>query len=148
MSKHIADHIKVVLFDHDDTLVGTKDTKWAQHKYTAKRYYGKNLTDDEIKLHWGKPLEELICLLYSTTDAEQAMKYLTMHHQEFPKDLFAETVPTLMQLKAKGLLTGIITASNRYSFEFDLKFQFIFYTAEKCYRTPNHTREKNMILMA
>ena len=125
MGTHIAKHIKVVLFDHDDTLVGTKDTKWAQHKFTAKKYYGKELTDEEIKLHWGKPLEELICILYSTTDADQAMMHLKRHHLEFPKDLFAETIPTLTQLKAKGFLTGVITASNRYSFEHDLNLHHI-----------------------
>lgn len=58
MNPRIADHIKVVLFDHDDTLVGTISTKWAEHKFIAKKYYQKELTDDEIRLHWGKPLAQ------------------------------------------------------------------------------------------
>ena len=50
MSEHIPDKIKAVLFDHDDTLVDTIGTKWAQHKFIADKYYAKQLTDEEIKL--------------------------------------------------------------------------------------------------
>lgn len=121
MTKHIADHIKAVLFDHDDTLIDTIGTKWVQHKYIAKTYYGKDLTDAEIIMHYGKPLEELVCLLYGTTEAEQAMAYLLKHHHEFPKNLFKETIPLLRHLRAKGLVTGVITAASRYSFEEDME---------------------------
>lgn len=120
MNTHITDSIKVVLFDHDDTLVGTIGTKWAEHKFIAKKYYQKNLTDDEIKLHWGKPLSEMICLLYGTDDVEQALAYNVTHHTEFEKELFTATIPTLEHLKASGLKLGIITATSRYSFEHDL----------------------------
>ena len=41
VSRHIDEKIKAVFFDHDDTLVGTIGTKWAQHKHVAKLYYGK-----------------------------------------------------------------------------------------------------------
>ena len=90
MSKHIGENIKAVFLDHDDTLVDTIGTKWAQHKHVAKRYYGKDLTDAEIIEHWGKPLQELIGLLYGT------------------------------DLKAGGMVIGIITATSRFSFESDL----------------------------
>ncbi|HSW99568.1 MAG TPA: hypothetical protein VLH38_00880, partial [Patescibacteria group bacterium] len=75
MSEHIADTTKVVLFDHDDTLVGTIGTKWEQHKHVAHTFYGKELSDDEIQEHWGKPLTELVCLLYGTDDVDQAMAH-------------------------------------------------------------------------
>lgn len=120
MSEHIGENIKAVLFDHDDTLVGTIGTKWAQHKHVASKYYGKELTDDEIKLHWGKPLRELVCLLYGTDDVEQAMANNTACHEDFPKELFVASIPTLRHLKAAGKLVGIITATSRFSFEHDL----------------------------
>jgi phosphoglycolate phosphatase len=121
MSKHIDKHIKAIFFDHDDTLVGTIGPKWQQHKYVAKTHYGKDLTDDEIKLHWGKPLHELVCLLYGTEDAQQAIANNTASHQDYPKDLFVATIPTLERLKQEGKLVGIITATSRFSFEHDLK---------------------------
>lgn len=120
MSEHIGENIKAVLFDHDDTLVGTIGTKWAQHKHVARKHYGKELTDDEIKLHWGKPLRELVCLLYGTDDVEQAMANNTACHEDFPKELFVASIPTLRHLKAAGKLVGIITATSRFSFEHDL----------------------------
>lgn len=121
MSKHITGHIKVVLFDHDDTLVGTIGSKWAEHKFIAKKYYQKDLSDDEIKLHWGKPFTEMICLLYETEDAEQAVAYNVTHHIEFEKELFTATIPTLKHLKKIGKKIGIVTATTRLSFDHDLK---------------------------
>lgn len=120
MSQYIGNNIKAVLFDHDDTLVGTISAKWAQHKHVARKYYGKELTDDEIELHWGKPLQELVCLLYGTDDVDQAMANNTACHQNFPKELFTASIPTLQHLKATGKLVGIITATSRFSFEHDL----------------------------
>lgn len=121
MSKHISDQIKVVLFDHDDTLVGTIGTKWAQHKYIASTYYNKEITDDDIKKHWGKPLGEMICLLYGTDDVERALAYNVAHHTDFEKELFTATVPTLQHLKMAGKKIGIVTATTRLSFEHDLQ---------------------------
>jgi len=120
MSEHIGEQIQAVFFDHDDTLVGTIGTKWAQHKHVANKYYSKELTDEEIRLHWGKPLPELICLLYGTDDVETAMANNTACHQDYPKELFTATIPTLRHIRAAGKLIGIITATSRFSFEHDL----------------------------
>ncbi|HUP26710.1 MAG TPA: HAD-IA family hydrolase [Candidatus Limnocylindrales bacterium] len=120
MSAYISDDIKAVLFDHDDTLVSTFGPKSAQHKYIAKTYYGKDLTDAEIRQHWGKPLEKLLCALFSTEDGKQALAYTLAHHQDYPKKLLAGTLPALRYLKAKGKLVGVITATNRYSFDNDI----------------------------
>ncbi len=120
MTKILDPSIKVVLFDHDDTLVGTIGPKWQQHKYVAKTHYGIDLTDDEIKKHWGKPFMEMICLLYGTNDAEQALAHNTASHENYPKELFTATIPTLKRIKNTGRLVGVITATIRFSFEHDL----------------------------
>lgn len=125
MSEHIADNIKAVFFDHDDTLVGTIDAKWEQHKHVARTFYNKELTDNEIKEHWGKPLMELVCLLYGTDDVDQAMAHNTATHEGFPKELFTATIPTLRHIQAAGKLIGIITATTRFSFEHDLELHQI-----------------------
>lgn len=125
MSEHIADNIKAVFFDHDDTLVGTIDAKWEQHKHVARTFYDKELTDNEIREHWGKPLTELVCLLYSTDDVDQAMAHNTATHEGFPKELFTATIPTLRHIQAAGKLIGIITATTRFSFEHDLELHHI-----------------------
>lgn len=116
----INDDIKVILFDHDDTLVGTIGPKWDEHKFIAKKYYGKDLTDSEIKEHWGKPLPELVCLLYGTDDADKAIAYNKKHHASYPKRLFPHTVPVLRWLRKNQKLVGVVTATIRFSFEYDL----------------------------
>jgi beta-phosphoglucomutase-like phosphatase (HAD superfamily) len=54
---------KAVLFDFDDTLVESRRMKWDHHKFAAKYFYNLDLTDDDIKEHWGKPMAELLRLL-------------------------------------------------------------------------------------
>lgn len=118
--QHIGDHIKAVFFDHDDTLVGTIGPKWEHHKYVAREHYSKDLTDDEIRAHWGKPFRELLCLIYETQDADEAMANNVASQDLYPKELFTASIPALRHLKEIGKLTGIITATTRHNFEKDL----------------------------
>ena len=120
MNDYIGDNIKVVLFDHDDTLVGTFSPKSKLHKLVARTYYGKELSDEEIIANWGKPLPELVGILYGTIDADKALENNAKHHTDFPKELFEPTIPVLRHIKSNGKKIGIITATSRFSFEHDL----------------------------
>jgi phosphoglycolate phosphatase-like HAD superfamily hydrolase len=113
--------IKAVLFDHDDTLVGTIEAKWAQHKHVARTFYGKELADDEIREHWGIPFSKLVTVLYGDDDPKRAMKRNLSCEDDFPKSLLEDSIPTLQRLHMEGKLIGIITATSRFSFELDLK---------------------------
>jgi phosphoglycolate phosphatase-like HAD superfamily hydrolase len=121
MKPFIGDATRAVIFDHDDTLVGTMRPKFALHKYVARKYYHKELTDEEIASRWGIPFSELLCRLYGTDNLKEALANNTAHRDEFPKDIFAGTLPVLGQLKADGKLVGIVTATLRASFEYDLE---------------------------
>lgn len=118
--KELGTNIKAVLFDHDDTLVGTIVPKWAHHKHVAKRHYGKVLLDEEIRSHWGIPLPELVKVLYGTENVEEALANNALSHEQFPKILFEGTIDLLNGLHRRGIKTGIITATSRFSFEHDL----------------------------
>lgn len=120
MNSYLPRSIKVILFDHDDTLIGTIESRWAQHKYIARTFYGKELSDDEITKHWGKPFPELICKLYGTDDIQQALAYNRECRDEYPEPLFEGVVSMLQKLKDTGRLTGIVTAASRSDFEQDL----------------------------
>jgi phosphoglycolate phosphatase len=50
----VAPGTRAVVFDHDDTLVATIEAKWAQHKHVARTWYGKALSDEELREHWGQ----------------------------------------------------------------------------------------------
>lgn len=113
--------IKMILFDHDDTLVGTLKAKWAQHKYIAQTFYGKKLKNEELRLHWGKPLTLLLKLLYGTDHVNIAMSYNIATRSKFPKLLFKDTISTLSTLHSLGKKLGLVTATTRSSLEYDLK---------------------------
>src|ERR1043165_7200592 len=110
--------VKVVLFDHDDTLVGTIKAKWAQHKYIARTFYGKELTDDELRLHWGKPLTVLMKMLYETDHIDMAMSYNIATRPQFPKQLLKNTIKTLNALRKSGRKLGLVTATTRASLKY------------------------------
>jgi phosphoglycolate phosphatase-like HAD superfamily hydrolase len=120
MADLIPDHIRAVFFDHDDTLVATREAKYAHHKHVALKHYGKTLTDADIEPHWGKPLKELVCILYSTDNAEEALANNAECHEDFPKLLYPYTISTLQHVHALGKKIGIITATSTFSFEHDL----------------------------
>lgn len=116
---------RAVLFDHDDTLVGTIKPKFEQHKFIAREYFGKEVTDELIRTHWGKPLHELIGILYGTKDVEKAFEIIRAVHHNYPKILFDGSIDIFQQLHTSGIKTGIITATTRESIGYDfslLKF--------------------------
>ena len=117
----LKDSIKAVLFDHDDTLVATIQAKWAQHKYIAKTFYNKHLTDEEIRIHWGKPLTVLITHLYETENVAMAMSYNIAARQDFPKSLFDDSIETISSFRKAGVKVGFVTATTRSSLENDFR---------------------------
>lgn len=103
---------KAIFFDHDDTLVGTMKTKWAQHKYIARKFYGKKLKEEDLRIHWGKPFTSLLKLLYETDHVDIAMSYNIATHAQFPKLLFEDTLATLKFFRATEKKIGLISSTS------------------------------------
>lgn len=120
MSEFVGEDIKAVIFDHDDTLVGTIEAKWAQHRETARTWYNKELSDDDLRRYWGEPLKTLLGLLYETDAVDEAMERVLSIHHRFPKRLFVDTLPTLSLLHNNDRKIGVVTATSRFSFENDI----------------------------
>lgn len=119
MSEHIPEAIKAVIFDYDDTLVGTYRVIWNLHKHIARTYYGIELTDLDIKAYWGRPVEELAQHYYKTEDVATGVKRMLHHQDDFPKEKLPHTEPTLRHLKLANKLIGIVSATNRQILERD-----------------------------
>ena len=113
--------IKAIIFDHDDTLVSSIRAKWLQHKYIARTFYEKTLLDEDIRLHWGKPLTVLIKHLYGTDNIEMAMTYNIATRKDFPKSLFEDTIKTLKNLRKRKMKIGLVTATTQSSLTNDFK---------------------------
>ncbi len=116
----IGNHIRAVVFDFDDTLVATIEAKWAAHKHVARKHYGKELKDEDIRPHWGKPMTALFGLLYGESNAEAAMKLEQQYNREFPKVVYEDTLDLLKSLNRSSKLLGLVTALDRANLVRDL----------------------------
>lgn len=112
MSELIPDSIKLVVFDFDDTLVGTYEPIWRMHRHVAKKYYDIDLSDETILAHWGQPIDVLIRHYYQTDDSATGFKYILAEYSNFPKIKFEHTLPVLKILRESGKKIGIVTASH------------------------------------
>lgn len=61
--------IKAVVFDLDDTLLQTRETKFAAIKYAGEHFYGQSISDETINSHWGKPFREFTALVFGDVDS-------------------------------------------------------------------------------
>jgi phosphoglycolate phosphatase-like HAD superfamily hydrolase len=112
--------IRAVFFDFDDTLVGTFAAKSRMHIYVAKQHFDIDITEDDVKEHWGIPLLELRKTLYRTADGDRATKVCRACEMDFPKQLFPETKTALGVLASKYPL-GLVTATDRYQITGELQ---------------------------
>lgn len=122
MTRHpenIGEHITAVLFDHDDTLVDTFKAKSAQHIHIARTHYDKDLSIEEVKEHWGKPLPSLLGLLYETDDIQKALAHSASYLKDYPKPLFEFTMSTLQRIKSTGRKIGLVTATTTFGLSHD-----------------------------
>jgi HAD superfamily hydrolase (TIGR01549 family) len=107
--------IKAILFDIDDTLIKTFETKKETLKYLGRKYYGINLTDEQIRRAWGKPIRELLTTLYpNLKDVEEAFERYVVERKNYPTEAYDDVLLTLLKLKKKYLLGLISSKSKRY----------------------------------
>ncbi|MEX2052449.1 MAG: HAD-IA family hydrolase, partial [Candidatus Paceibacterota bacterium] len=106
--------IKAVIFDFDDTLVETIVAKWAQHKHVAKKFYNVDVTDDLLRLHWGKPLDKLIGEICNYSDTKENMiEAYNSTRNDFPKNPYPGSVKVTRCLIDKGFKVGVLSATTK-----------------------------------
>ncbi|MBY0376557.1 HAD family hydrolase [Patescibacteria group bacterium] len=113
---------KAVIFDFDDTLVASREIKFAHHKHVAKNFYKIDLTDEDIRKHWGKPLHKLVGELYQNADTIDNMySALISTRENFLKTEYPGASEAVVQLLDKGIEVGILTATSKNFLVEDLK---------------------------
>lgn len=113
---------KAVLFDIDDTILKTREPKWRQHAFVAKKYYGIDLNDSVLRENWGKPFDELADSLYQGAGTiEERRSNFTRHELEFPKEYEPHALEMIEALHAAGISSGLITAMFLEGAMIDLK---------------------------
>ena len=106
--------IKAILFDVDDTLIKTFETKKEALKDIGRKFYGVELIDKDIRAHWGRPIRELLKSLYEDVDIEEAFERYVTERKNHPTTAYEDTLSTLRELVKDYLLGIITTKSKRY----------------------------------
>lgn len=103
---------RAVIFDMDDTLLLTRDVKWAHHRHVARTSYGIELDDATLREHWGKPFDEMIGHYYrhsATPDEMRAANHASA--ADFPKQPVPGAVELVTRLLDEGTLVGVVTST-------------------------------------
>jgi phosphoglycolate phosphatase-like HAD superfamily hydrolase len=98
----------------DDTLVQTRQSRFAAIKALGARFYGRTLDDAAIEALWGKPFSTLFGLLFDLQGDQTDIKteqYLSLT-DEFPMLPHNNAVTTIAKLCDSDCV-GIATAANR-----------------------------------
>ncbi|MFQ5492986.1 MAG: HAD family hydrolase [Candidatus Dojkabacteria bacterium] len=104
---------KAIIFDFDDTLVRTREIKWAALVATAKDHYDLDITTENIEEHWGQPFKEMLCGVMGDIDSfENLQRNYAKTSESYPMLAFEDTLPTLNQL-FPFFRVSILTASGR-----------------------------------
>jgi HAD superfamily hydrolase (TIGR01549 family) len=113
--------IQAILFDFDDTLINTLETKISALQETARYFYHFHLTEEAIKKQWGKPYHALLQTLFLETgdSLEHIMSNYESIAQNYPASLYDDIVAYLPELLQKTLV-GIVTSARRFVVTRDL----------------------------
>lgn len=117
---YIPEHTEAVIFDFDNTLVDCIKPKIPQHKHTA-RQLGIELSDEEILRNWSiHSFSGLLKALYGE-QAAQANKLIIEQYDQFPKELYPDTIETLQALGDAGLHLALMTSLREDRLEKDFE---------------------------
>jgi len=104
---------KSILFDFDDTLVKTFETKKEALKELGRQYYNIELDDEVIRSNWGKPIKSLFSALFNDDkNFEKAIKDYSKIRTAFPTSVYADTLSTLRKL-SENFVLGMVTSNRR-----------------------------------
>lgn len=113
--------IKAIIFDLDDTLIQTSKAKYKALQHAAKKFYDLDLTDDDIRSHWGKPFEQFIKDLFKEVeDTQKIIENYYSVRNNFPTPAYEESKESLIYLRKKYMI-GMVTAASRHMALEDLR---------------------------
>lgn len=112
--------IKAIIFDLDDTLLMTRQSRFAALKFFGKQTYNMAVSEEKIARLWGKPFEEFMVSLFG--HKEQVQEMILQYKSVIPK------FPNVAYPDAKAVIAGfkdhyalgILSSASRYLIEHDL----------------------------
>jgi HAD superfamily hydrolase (TIGR01549 family) len=103
-----------LLFDYDDTLVQTRECKFAAVQALSLRSYGRTLGSTEIEQHWGKPYPQFFGDLFDVagTGLDEVLFKYEQLNEEFPMRLHADAQRLIDDI-LPSYFCGIVSAASR-----------------------------------
>lgn len=103
--------IKAVIFDYDETLVRTLDSRIPAYIDLAKNEYGLKLTAEKIRQTLGLPYEQFIKTLFGNVDTVESIisKYQAIigRYPMLPYEGSREVIEKLMDKYLVGIVSGV-----------------------------------------
>lgn len=113
--------IRAIIFDLDDTLLKTKETKYAAIKFAGKQFYNMDISDETISKNWGQPFAVFMQNVFGTQIAgEDVIKNYKSIVQQFPNAAYPGTAEVLQSL-AKNHMLAILSSAARTLIDYDLQ---------------------------
>lgn len=138
--------IKKIIFDYDETLVGSKVTIFRAIKSTGLKFYGLEITDDDINNHWGVPFKEFLARIFKVNESEvdKLVDLYVAEVMDFGYDFYPEVEKGLFRLK-ENFDIGILSSGESWLIRkfFELKdfspknFDYIIGSKESKFHKPN-----------
>ncbi len=91
--------LQAIIFDLDDTLLQTRQTKYTAIKYAGEHFYGLTISDACIDAHWGKPYLTFIAEVFGNIDTPSniSTKYKSIIHK-YPNRAYHDALDTIETL--------------------------------------------------
>ena len=116
----IPEGIQAVVFDFDNTLVDSIKPKVPQHRHTAKQL-GIELSDEDILSNWSiHSFSGLLAKLYGAK-SPLANQLIIEQYDQFPKEIYQDTIATLRALGQSGLHLALMTSLREDRIEKDFE---------------------------
>jgi beta-phosphoglucomutase-like phosphatase (HAD superfamily) len=113
--------IKAIIFDLDDTLLKTRQTKYQALKYAGKHFYNLDISDEILDKHWGKPYLEFMGEVFEHVDTPE---HISNNHKStvknFPNIAYADASETIETLVLKYKVC-ILSSASKSLVEYDIE---------------------------
>lgn len=113
--------IDAVIFDLDDTLLKTRETKYKALKFAGKKFYNLDISTETLDTHWGKPYLEFMGLVFESVEhAETISKKYKSIVKQFINKPYSDAISTIDTL-LDSYKVGILTSTSRSIVMYDIK---------------------------
>lgn len=105
--------IEGIIFDLDDTLLQTKQTKFKALQTAGKQFYNLDITDEHLLAHWGKPFPTLMDELFNRVEATDRIieNYMSIvgdfKNQAYDDALYA------VNILSRSFHLGVLSSASR-----------------------------------